>query len=105
MYKRQLQGFGGADPLTRERAAELEAFMNDSAVRIGGFLGRMAGSAMNGGLAKGFGRKGAAHDVFAEAAAAREVTGEEKGWLQSRIDADGQLDEYEQALLEFLAAE
>jgi hypothetical protein len=100
-----LQGFGGHDPLSRERAAELEAFMNDSAVRIGGFLGRMGAATVNGDLAQGFGRKGVARDLDAEFAAAHEVTSDEKSWLQSRIDADGQLDEYEQALLEFLAEE
>jgi hypothetical protein len=83
--------------------------MNDSAVSIGGFLGRMAGSAVNGGLASGvrtvFGRKGPARDIAAEAAAAQDVTGDEKLWLQGRIDADGRLDEFEQALLAFLAEE
>jgi hypothetical protein len=100
-----LQGFGGPDPLPRERAAELEAFMNDSAMHIGGFLGRMGAATVNGGLTQGFGRKGIARDINAEVAAAHEVTTDEKSWLQSRIDADGQLDEYEQALLEFLAEE
>jgi hypothetical protein len=104
-----LSGFNGYEPLSRERAAELEHFMNDSAVSIGGFLGRMAGSAVNGGLASGvrtvFGRKGPARDIAAEAAAAQDVTGDEKLWLQGRIDADGRLDEFEQALLAFLAEE
>lgn len=98
-----LQGFSGYEPLSSQRAAELEHFMNDTAVNIGGFFARMAGSAVRGEGAKAFGRKGLERDVEAEAAQAHEVTGDENLWLQGRIDADGQLDDYEQALLDFLA--
>lgn len=100
-----LQGFAGYEPLSAERSAELEAFMNDSAVRIGGFFSRMGRSSVSGGLRQGFGRKGIARDREAEAAQAFEVTPDEKLWLQGHIDADGQIDEYEQALLKFLAEE
>ncbi len=98
-----LQGFSGYEQLSRERAAELEHFMNDSAVNLGKFFTRMAGSAIDGSIRKAFGRKGLPRDITAEAAQAHEVTADEKVWLQGRIDADGTLDEYEQALLDFLA--
>ena len=37
--------------------------------------------------------------------AAHEVTRSEKDWLDAKIGADGKVDEYERALLEFLAEE
>jgi len=97
-----LQGFGGHEALSRERAAELEHFMNDTAVRIGGFFSRMADSAVNGGVRSAFGRKGAVRDRAEEAEQAARVTDEENLWLQDRIDANDRLDEYDQALLDFI---
>lgn len=98
-----LQGFAGIEPLSAERAAELEVFMNDTAPGIGNFFARMARSNPVEG----------AHDMFEpekpyldfEDGAARdaEVTKSEKTWLQGQMDADGKLDELEQALLDFLA--
>ena len=44
-----------------------------------------------------------ATDTDAALAAAEDVTSEERAWLDARIDADAQLDEMEQALLDFLA--
>lgn len=100
-----LQGFGGSDPLTRERAAELESFMNDSAVSIGGFFARMAHSSPVSGFSGLFGREPQEPDHFAEVAAENEVTSSENAWLQGQIDANGQIDHYDQALLDFLAEE
>ena len=40
-----------------------------------------------------------------EAAEAAEVTTMEQAWLQGQIQANGQIDEYDQALLDFLAEE
>jgi len=37
-----LQGWNGARGITRERAGELEAFMNDTSVSLSGFFGRMS---------------------------------------------------------------
>jgi hypothetical protein len=59
---------------------------------------------VNGGIRKAFGRK-PVRDHDAEVAAAHAVTSDEKLWLQHRIDADDQIDEFEQALLTFLAEE
>lgn len=100
-----LQGFGGKDPLSRERAAELESFMNDSAVSIGGFFARMAHSNPLTGFANLFGREPEAVDLDEAVAAEHEVTTIEQAWLQGQIDANGQVDEFNQALLDFLAEE
>lgn len=100
-----LQGFGGYEPLSRERAGELEHFMNHTAANVGGFFSRMAGSMASGGLARGFGRKGLSRGIAAEAAQAHAITASENRWLRDRIDGDGEIDEYEQALLDFLVEE
>lgn len=88
----------------RERAAELEAFMADHGSSVGRFLGRMAKASPNA-FGVVFGKKDAARDRFAELAAAEQVTGEESAWLDAQIHADGEVDAYEQALLDFLATE
>ena len=100
-----LQGFGGHEPLNRERAAELETFMNNSASSIGGFFSRMAHSNPVAGFSSAFGDKGDEPDLDAEVSAAREVTSIENAWLKGQIDANGQIDDYDQALLDFLAEE
>ena len=98
-----LQGFGGAEPLSRERAAELESFMNSAAPSIGGFFARMASSSMKVGFSEVFGDRDDKPDVLDLADEAYQVTGGEHDWLQTLIDANGQVDEYDQALLDFIA--
>lgn len=98
-----LQGFGGKEPLSSERAAELEGFMNNTAGGIGSFLSRMSHSNVKSGFANTFGHKPDVVDMDADAATAHAVTETEQAWLQGRIDANGQVDEYDQALLDFLA--
>ena len=88
--------------IDRARAAELETFVADHDSHVGRFLGRMAKASPNA-FGAVFGRKGAERDRFAELAAAERVTREESAWLESHIHADGEVDEYEQALLDFLA--
>lgn len=88
--------------LSRERAAELDAFMGDTQARVGGFLGRMAKASPNA-FGKVFGRKAPAPDRSEAVGRAYAVTDDEREWLEARIEADGQIDEYEQALLDFLA--
>jgi hypothetical protein len=51
-----------------------------------------------------FGRK-PMRDRAAEEAAAHEITGDERSWLQAHVDADRRIDDYEQALMDFLAEE
>ena len=77
--------------------------MNTSASSIGGFFGRMAHSNPVTGFASVFGGKAEPVDLDDEAASAHEVTTIENAWLQGQIDANGQIDEYDQALLDFLA--
>ena len=100
-----LQGFGGHEPLSRERAAELETFMNNSASSIGGFFSRMAHTGPVAGFSSVFGDQDDEPDLDAEVSAAHEVTSIENAWLKGQIDANGQIDDYDQALLDFLAEE
>lgn len=91
-------------PLEREEAARLDAFMGDSRVRIGSFLGRVAQAAATGSAFRmGADTPVVDHDLAADAAWA--VTGLESAWLEGRIDADAALDPLEQALLDFIAEE
>ena len=101
-----LQGWNNARGVTRERAAELENFMNDTSSSLGRFFGRMTRVG-----AQGLGT--AAHDLLSGGKPARDYAGEvgadaaitspEQSWLDGRIQADGQTDPLEQALLAFLA--
>ena len=102
-----LFGFGGDEPLSNERAAELEKFMNQDGAGIGGFLGRMFtskpqvddafGSLLN------IGPHAADSEVPAEDAA--ELTAEETNWLTDMLEADEELDPMEKALLAWVAEE
>ena len=106
-----LFGFGGHEPLERERAAELERFMNSEGGGIGGFLGRMLTSKPDLGGAFGslLGTKNEAdrgteaYDDEAEAAAVLEPG--EADWLRDQLEADEELDEYEKALIAFIDRE
>lgn len=106
-----LLGFGGHEPLTAERAGQLEAFMDREGEGIGGFLGRMLTSKPD---LDGFGsllglagdppdRGVEAFDDEAEAAAVLEP--EESDWLSDRLEADEELDDLEKALIAFIDAE
>lgn len=101
-----LQGFSGAEPLSAQRAAELEAFMNNTAVNIGRFFARMvqtnpadAGRAAGEELAE----DGDYLDYEGGAAAAAEVTNEEQAFLDRIVGADGEVDALEKALIAFIA--
>ena len=101
-----LMGFTDHTPLSRKRAAELESFMNDHRSSIGGFFGRMAKDTAKGKLFGGFGRKkpeepGLAHRV----SQAREVDTNERTWLEGKIDGNARIDEFDQALLDFIVEE
>ena len=87
--------------LSAERAATLEAFMADTDSSVGRFLGRMVKAAPQvfGVL---FDRRKTPRDHMDDLAATEEVTAEERAWLDAQIGADGKVDEYEQALLDFL---
>jgi hypothetical protein len=98
-----LMAYNSYKPLEAADAARLEAFMDDAHVRIGGFLGRMAGAKFSG-----------FRDVFtsqtkpdrdAAVAAAQAVDPGEAAWLKAKVDSDGAVDALEQALLDFIAEE
>lgn len=101
-----LCGFAATNAqLTRERAAELEAFVGDSQPGVGSFLRRMAsgGPDFSGARSALLGEKGPTRaDRVADAA---RIDGGEQGWLEGQINVDGRIDEYEAALLAFLAQE
>ncbi|MBB3859941.1 hypothetical protein GGQ88_001202 [Novosphingobium hassiacum] len=101
-----LQGWQGAKGLSRDRAAELEAFMDDRSSNLGRFFRRMATTNVNG-LAQaardvGFGKRQPSRDPSAEAAQDHAVTDTEKLWLDARIDANDKVDALDEALLRFL---
>jgi hypothetical protein len=97
-----LMAFTSYKPLSAERALELEEFITRPERGVGLFFARMARPSLATGFTGVFGRR-AAHDRSADIEAAAAITGDEQQWLDARIDADGAVDEYEQALLDFLA--
>lgn len=82
-----LMAYTSYEPLSRERAAELEEFMNRPADGVGRFFARMAHFDLQSGFTGVFGRRPMRHRE-AEAAAAHAITGDERGWLDACIDAD-----------------
>lgn len=104
-----LAGFTAYEALSRERAAELEAFMSDSRSSLGGFVARMGKSALRDSFIDTLGsvirKKPQGPDRDAQAAEARAVDLAEQTWLEGRIDGNGIVDEFDEALLAFLAEE
>ena len=94
--------------VSHERKRELEAFVADSSVNVGRFMGRVAKEApqvMNH-FGRVFGKKQAAGTDFEALAAAGEVvTDYESEWLEKMVAADGEVDELESRLIARLAAE
>jgi hypothetical protein len=100
-----LMGYASPDAqLSRDRAAELDAFMADRSTSIGRFMGRMA-RGVPGGFRAVFGRKGTDIGRDERVVAAHQVTGEEDAWLEAQLHANGEVDEYDRALLAFIAEE
>jgi hypothetical protein len=100
-----LTGFANATAqISRERALELEAFIADNKANIGRFMGSMAKSAPNA-FGKVFGRKNAQPEREAQVSEARAVTSDEQTWLDAQIAANGEIDAFDQALINFLAEE
>ncbi len=106
-----LCGFGGHEPLSRERAGELETFMASEGSGIGGFISRMfsarpdvAGFGSLLGLAGDEPDQGVeAYDDDAESA--RQLEPAESDWLNDMLEADEELDDLEKALIAFIDAE
>lgn len=104
-----LMGFVQHTALSSERAAELDTFMNDKTASVGGFFARMGKSAVTGSffnaIGDAIGKAPDGPDTSSQAAQARAVDINEQTWLEDRLDGNGQLDEYDQALLAFLNEE
>ncbi|MDY7096510.1 MAG: hypothetical protein SXU28_00070 [Pseudomonadota bacterium] len=92
--------------LSHERKLELKSFVEDNKPSVGRFVGRMAKEAPNVANSLGvvFGRKGRTDYTALEAEGAV-VTDEEQKWLDSMMEADGQLDDLEKRLIKRLATE
>lgn len=100
-----LQGYSDAKAqISHARAAELQSFMKDTSSSVGGFLGRMMNAAP-GALSVLFQREDDGPSREERVAEAEEVTAQESTWLAAKIEADGKVDAYEQALLDFLSEE
>ena len=102
-----LQASGGAEPLARERERELERFIAAPAGGLGSFIGRMARVHPNGLTTAtrdvlSFGRKPVTRDWEGEAERAAAIDPGEQSWLDGQVQADGEIDAYEQALMDFL---
>ncbi|MBV1916713.1 MAG: hypothetical protein KUG65_01420 [Sphingomonadaceae bacterium] len=104
-----IMGFAAHTSLTRERAAELQSFVRDHKSSVGGFFGRMAKSTLKenfyGVAGEVFGAKESAPSHGQRADEAREVDDSEQMWLEDQIDSNGEVDEYDRALLAFLEEE
>jgi hypothetical protein len=101
-----LQGWTGGHAISRDRAARLETFMNDTSSGLGRFFERMTrlgardlGAAAQDMLSGGKPPRDYAGEAEAEAA----LSSPEKAWIDGRIKADGRIDPLEEALLAFLA--
>lgn len=92
-------------PLSRERAAELEHFMDDHSSSFGRFMGRMIGTVFSGGFLKEIRPHEAASNHDAAVEADRAITADEAAWLKSKTNADHRLDPLEEALAKFIAEE
>lgn len=107
---------GFADPnaqISRERALELEAFMADGRHGVGRFMGRLC-QAMPGSFGNVGGGLPEAMDILFDSdrmakrrarhvADGQELASGEESWLERQAIADGEVDEYEQALLDRIA--
>ena len=102
-----LFGFGGNEPLSDARAAELEQFMGRECAGIGGFLGRMFTSKpqVDGAFGSLLDIGPHAPDGESPAEDSAELTAEENSWLTDMLEADEELDPMEKALLAWVAEE
>ncbi|HEX9807788.1 MAG TPA: hypothetical protein VGA34_12925 [Alteraurantiacibacter sp.] len=102
-----LEGFSGAGELSADRALELEEFMRHDGAHIGSFFRRMASANPLDGVSAIVdtltGKEGDEPGVFEQAAEDAKVTPQEHDWLDALLEEDGEIDEYEKALLSFLA--
>jgi len=93
--------------VSHDRKLELEAFIADNQANVGRFFGRMANEAPNVANSMGvvFGKKKSGPDYTALEEAGNEVTDHEQEWLNSMIEADGEVDDLERRLIARIMAE
>ena len=93
--------------LDHSRVKELEAFIADNEARVGRFMGAMARELpqVRNHFGKVFGKNTKGQN-YAEAAAAGNLVDDfEQAWLDKMIDADGEVDDLERALLSRISEE
>ena len=105
-----LMAFNSYRPLERGEAARLDAWVNDKSSSVLGFLGRMGGSIGDGlpvrkALGEAFRKEQSAEEHDCEVDSARAIAAGEQKWLNGHVEADGVRDEFEEALLAFVAEE
>lgn len=104
-----LLGFAGHEPLSPDKAAELESFMSAPGAGIGAFLRGMLGADLDSEVEKSFGsllgKTAHAHELDDEGGDTARLDPAEELWLRDHIDADEELDPLEKALLAFIAEE
>lgn len=93
--------------VSHERKLELEAFVADNTPNVARFMGRVLREVPQGRnhFGKVFGKREDGRDYSALADAGAQVTDHERAWLESVIDADGEVDDLESRLLARIAAE
>ncbi|HEX8654212.1 MAG TPA: hypothetical protein VF693_03185 [Allosphingosinicella sp.] len=101
-----LMAFSSYRPLERAEAQQLEAWAADHRSSVLGFIARMRPAGGVGeALRAAFPREQSAAEHDAAVDAARAVTPLERRWLEGHVEADGARDDYEEALLAFVAEE
>ena len=96
----------GYQPLPREEALRLHAWVTDQTVNPAGFFGRMVSGGLAG-IRESYGRKQSFaskknEDDAIAAAIAERVTAQEADWLADRIGKNGKFDDVERALLHYM---
>lgn len=93
--------------LSHERQKELESFIVDNRANVGRFFGAMAREIpqTRNHFGKVFGKKAPGPDYTMDEVEGNLVTESERNWLDAMVGANGQVDEYDRALLDRIAAE
>jgi len=89
-------------PLSRERASELDAFMNDTDVDVGSLLRRTIRASFGDGLRA---VRSPARAPNIDAFSDDDVDANQAEWVKNAIDSDGAVDPLEEALVAFVLAE
>lgn len=91
--------------ISRERALELKAFVEDAKPNVRNFMGRMAREVpgARNHFGKVFGRRQSGPDYASLAEEGAAITDHEQGWLEQMISASGEVDDLERRLLARLA--